>query len=65
MHGNRYFQLFRIIFFDRGLGPPVPSCGTPKLVQMMRDWGGAKLQEQYRQGQTATEETEDTEDAHV
>ncbi|KAH7179550.1 uncharacterized protein B0J16DRAFT_402919 [Fusarium flagelliforme] len=47
-----------------GLEPPVPSCGTPNLVQMVRDWGGAELQEQFGESQTATEETEDTEDAH-
>ncbi|RFN49404.1 hypothetical protein FIE12Z_6299 [Fusarium flagelliforme] len=36
----------------------------PQSGSMVRDSGGAKLQEQYGQGQTATEETEDTEDAH-
>ena len=57
-----------MILFNRGLEPPVPSCGTPNLVQMVRNCGGAKLQEQFGESQTATEETEETEDtegAHV
>ncbi|KAJ4007033.1 hypothetical protein NW752_010447 [Fusarium irregulare] len=41
----------------------MPSCGTPDLVRKIRDWGGAKIQEQYENSQPATEETEGTEDA--
>lgn len=63
MHGSHRFQLFRITFFSKGIELPMPSCGTPDLVRKIRDWGGAKIQEQYENSQPATEETEGTEDA--